>query len=201
MDTQLKSVVTKAFKKVDKGEAQFSILGTSDKELTSEPRFYRTDKHGIGCYQRDFLGFYVLRAAYRGILLSINYLAAGDSNLSKKLLGPSIANFYTCAYHILGAFLALKGRVIFERQIVWDNSKLASENQFAIASFTKGKWNIQKKKWGHAGKWQEIKQLRLTEYPDSFIHLFKYWFKFRIKEDIPMSEYMSRWIRNDDEIK
>lgn len=197
MDEQFKAVIIKAFKRINNGEVQFGLAGISEKELTPEPRFFRTEKSRIGCYQKEYLGFYVLRSAYRGILLSINFLVAGDNNLSKKLLGPSVTNYYTSAYHILGAFLALKGRVIFERQIIWDDKTLAPENQFAVASFTKGKWNLQKKKWGHAGKWQEIKQLRLTEYPNSFIHLFKYWFKFRIKENISMTEYMDRLVKGE----
>jgi hypothetical protein len=197
MNEQFKSVITRALKRINQGEIQFGLVGISDKELTPEPRFFRTEKNGIGCYQKEYLGFYVLRAAYRGILLSINFLVAGDNNLSKKLLGPSVTNYYTSAYHILGAFLALKGRIIFERQIIWDDKTLAPENQFAVASFTKGKWNLQKKKWGHAGKWQEIKQLRLTEYPNSFIHLFKYWFKFRVKENISMTEYVAGLVKGE----
>lgn len=197
MDQQFKYVIKKSINRINKGDVKFGLIGLSEKELTPEPRFYKTEDHKTKCYQYDSLGFYVLRSAYRGILLSINYLVAADVNLSKKLLGPAVSNYYTSAYHVLGAFFALKGRIIFDNQIIFDNKNLKTDDRFAIASFTKGKWHIETKKWGHAGKWQEIKQLRLDEYPESLIHLFRYWFKFRIKEDISLNEYMRRRIKGE----
>ncbi len=197
MNQQFKYVVKKSIIRINKGEVKFGIIGLSEKELTPEPRFYKNDDNRIKCYQFDSLGFYVLRNAYRGLLLSINYLVSADINLSKKLLGPAISNYYTSAYHILGAFLALRGRIVFDTLILYHNKKIIKDDRFAIASFTKGNWHLESKKWGHAGKWQEIKQLRLNEYPESLIHLFRYWFKYRIKEDVSLNEYMRRMVKGE----
>jgi hypothetical protein len=197
MNEQFKYVIKKTINRINSGEVTFGLIGLSEKELTPEPRFYKTEDKKLKCYQHNLLGFYVLRSAYRGILLSINYLLAADFNLSKKLSGPAVSNYYTCAYHILGAYLALNGRIVFDNLNLFDNKKIINVDKFAIASFTKGNWHIESKKWGHAGKWQEIKQLRLDEYPNSLIHLFKYWFKFRIKEDISMNEYVRRLVNKE----
>ena len=197
MNQQFKYIIRKSINQINNGDLKFDLIGISNKTITPEPRFYKTDDNKIKCYQYDGLGFYVLRNAYRGILLSVNYLVAGDINFSKKLLGPAVSNYYTCAYHILGTFLALKGRIIFDNQIIFENSKLVEDKRFAIASFSKGKWHIDSKKWGHAGKWQEIKQLKLNEYPDSLIHLFEYWYKLRIKENISLNEYVKRLVNKE----
>ena len=180
MNHQFKNIIHKSMDSINNGKLKFDLIGISDKAITLEPRFYKTDDNTIKCYQYDGLGFYVLRNAFRGILLSINYLIAGDLNLSKKLLGPAVSNYYSAAYHILGTFLALKGRVIFDNQIIIENNKIVEDKRFAIASFSKGKWHFNSKKWGHAGKWQEIKQLSLKEYPNSLIHLFEYWYKLSV---------------------
>ncbi len=172
------------------------MIGKSQQELTPEPRFYLNEKK-LESFQYDYFGFYAIAKAYRGILLSINYLVAGDINLSKKLLGPSVSSYYTCAYHLLDSFLALKGRIIISKNTEWNNNRINIKDQFVIASFTKGKWHFQTKKWGHAGKWQELKQLRLKEYPDSFIHLFKYWYNFRVKEKTSMSDYIKKRINGE----
>jgi len=189
MDEQFKYVVKKSLNKINKDKNSYILNMDSKSLLSAEPRFYWRGKNDLDCWQRDYMGFYVLRNAYRGILQGINYLLAGDINLSKKLLGPSVCNYYSGAYHLFGTYLALKARLIFDRFILFETKKSIDVNKFAIASFTNGKWHFESLKWSHLGKWKQLKQLKVVDYPDSFRHLFEYWFGFRIKEDLP---YMDR---------
>lgn len=190
-------VIRKTFRQINERQVKPGLIGISDQELTLEPRFFPKDKNQIDCYQRKYFGFFVLRAAFRGLFLSANYLAAGDRCLKDKLLGPAINNYYTGAYHILGCFLALRGRIVFDNQLIWRDQVLKNEEKFVIASFSKGNWHLNFKAWGHSGKWQELKALRLKEWPDSFKNLFKYWYRFRSNEKVDLQRYIEKLLKNE----
>ena len=197
MEERLKHSIKKSIDLINTGEAKFFLPGITESTFSVLPVFTEKEKNCLDSFQKRLMGFYVLRNAFRGILLSVNFIGAGDLALSKKLLGPAVSSYYTASYHILGAFLALHGRLIFDEVWLVDGHKLETKKRFAIANYSKGNWHFAGKKWGHGGRWKEIKQMNLIEYPSSFNHLFDYWFKSRIKEELTVSERLERKLRGE----
>lgn len=196
MDEQFRNILKKTIKRVNSGEFEFTLFGKEPKSIPLLPVFYEDIDKGLKCYQYDTLGFFAVRCAFRGIFLSVNYLVAADQNFESKLYGPAINNYYTSAYHILSAFLALNRRVYLESQdYQWEGVEELKFN--IVASYSKGHWHLEKRKRGHFTKWNEISLLRLIEYPDSLKQLFAFWFKDWFKEDISVEEYLIRKIKKE----
>ncbi len=196
MDEQFRNILKKTIKRINSGEFEFTLIGKQPKSIPLIPVFYEDSDKYLICYHIDTLGFFAVRCAFRGIFLSVNYLAAADQNFENRLYGPAINNYYTSAYHILSAFLALNRRMYLESQdYQWE---YVGEQKFNIvASYSNGHWHFEKRKRGHFTKWNEISLLRLIEYPDSLKQLFTFWFKDWLKEDISVEEYLVRKLKKE----
>ena len=103
--------IRKSLRIIDQRRLEFSLRPG---ELNVLPSFNRVNGD-IVCAQVDYFGFYALRATFRGLELSTNFLIAGQRMLNDGLHGPAVASLYTAAYHVVESFLALSGRVWIDR--------------------------------------------------------------------------------------
>ncbi len=157
------------------------------------------------CLQEDYLGFYVVPIALANYFRSINFLIAAQSSLELKLYAPSVAMSYTAAYHTVGAFLALNGRLwLDEPPLRVENQGGLSRGQSGkiytgynkpvIAKLTKrNRWVYEDRKRSHKARWSELGCLFRSsdsKIPKSFQNLFDYSFKGSHKRVDDLIDYV-----------
>lgn len=152
------------------------------------PHFYRDDSATkLACAQCSWFGFYALRAAVRGVLMSVNHLTAAVSNHRQKLHGPATVNAYTAAFHVLHGYLALEGRVIY------DPGPGGDLGPVRVVLTQKGTWSVENTKRNHRSPWLELKSTLSkrkgrVELPTYFEQLFEYTCSRRYRPGIKLIE-------------
>jgi hypothetical protein len=145
------------------------------------PVFYLTEDE-LRSPQSDYFGFFALRCAVDRVLMSINYLAASQIVLEKRLFGPSISQSYTAAYHGVHAYLALHGRVIEAKpHMPLRKATLGMSEHVPAAVKAKltrnNTWVFESCARAHAAVWGSLVELfagRKFLIPHYFLRLFDY---------------------------
>lgn len=161
--------------------------------VTFRPVLYR-DSGGVACAQPDYLGFYAIQRALRGLFLGVNYLVGGNVLLAERLYGPAVAAYYTAAYHAVHGFLALDGRVFLDSTF-WP---IASHRQAGvqpdryIAVLTRhNRWLIESRARNHHSRWNEVQQVygvRSADLPECFQELFRYMYRGCYRKGVDLVE-------------
>ena len=123
----------------------------------------------ISSPQERFFGFYAVRGMVRGVLLGTPFLRAGRLLLKGSLKSPAVSMFYTAAFHALGSFLALRGRVVIEEvrgpveiHTGHDSSGLTFGSLpraplVILAKLTaRNTWVFEPRPRSHRARWQEL---------------------------------------------
>lgn len=157
--------------------------------LTPLPLMYGSHS-SIKCAQSRYFGWYALRAAVRGVMLSVNYLVAAEQLLESELFAPSAATSYTASYHALHAFLALHGRVICDPyQWVGPSNARAAPVVVAGVLTKNNRWQFESRVRTHRGRWLEVRDaLAPQEVPPAFEYLFKNLFRNRRRKGTTLTE-------------
>jgi hypothetical protein len=171
--------ISKTLKKIDTGEVNLGAsLGKNNlgifPSLESE-KSYLSD-------QSEYFSFYLLRTVFRGIYLSVNFLAGGAKCQKENLYSPSTLLFYSSAFHTLNAYLAINGRVIVKpvlsKPVLGINQKILQDvSIIAYFNFENKLWSINKIKPKHTNRWLELIHIfgvRKNDcIPESFKNLFR----------------------------
>ena len=185
----LLSNIRKSLRVIDQRGLEFSI---PPGELNLLPSFNRVNGD-IVCTQADYFGFYALRTALRGLELSTNFLVAGQRMLNDSLYGPAVASLYTAAYHVVGSFLALSGRVWIDLGDKQHSQDTDTPSAYVGLLTRHNRWVFEKRPRTHASRWKEVRPVLLkadTESLPYFQDLFQHFFRGRYKSRTPIESYL-----------
>lgn len=154
------------------------------------PPWFRMRDGVISSPHERFFGFYAMRAVVRGVLLGTPFLRAGQLLLKDRLKSPAVSMFYTAAFHALGSFLSLRGRVVIEEPRgpieihTGKNSpgltygSLPNDPPVILAKLTShNAWVFERRTRSHRSRWQELDHARIEDkgrLPGYFEHFLSY---------------------------
>ena len=179
----------KSLRIIDQRGLEFSLRPG---ELDLLPSFNEVNGD-IVCAQADYFSFYALRAALRGLELSTNFLVAGQRMLNDGLHGPAVASLYTAAYHVVGSFLALSGRVWIDRGDKQHSQDADTPSVYVGLLTCHNRWVFKKRPRTHASRWKEVRPVLLKADAESlsyFQALFQHFFRGRYKSRTPLKAYL-----------
>jgi hypothetical protein len=153
--------------------------------------WFRRENGAITSPQTPYFGFYALRAAVRAVFLAASFLGAGFALRKEHLLSPAVSMLYTAAFHALGGFLALQGRVVVESVLgpveVYSQPNGAGLShgtlpgrhpEMMLAKVTNGNsWVFEPRSRAHRWRWLEVLQASKESHvllPDYFQAFFAY---------------------------
>lgn len=88
-----------------------SLLTWARQKLAMTPWFIEDDQGNIKTPLESVFGLFTLRAVFRGFFIGVSFLPGSNLLLEKRYLSLAIIGYYTAAYHLIGAFNAIQGRV------------------------------------------------------------------------------------------
>jgi hypothetical protein len=147
--------------------------------LTFRPILYRKGADLLSA-QEDYLGFYALQQAIRGLLLGVNHCVGGNVLLVEELYGPAVASYYTAAFHGLYGFLALSGRVFLDSTSwpIESQRPPGDQSERFIAVLTRrNQWILELRPRNHRSRWGEVRQVHAVN-PDSLPECFEILFNY-----------------------
>jgi hypothetical protein len=176
MHKSLINDVSETLKKIDNGEINFCVsIGKNN--IGIFPSLALKSKNSYMSDQSEHFSFYLLRTVFRGINLSVNFLAGGVKCQKENLYGPSTLLFYSSAFHTLNAYLAINGRVIVKHVLGINQKILPDVSIFAIFNNEKKEWSINKSDPKHKDRWILLKDIfgkkNNNKIPKSFNNLFQ----------------------------
>ncbi len=159
---------------------------------SASPIFYYSEEDLV-CEQGDFFGLYLLTETIRGCLSAVNFQIAGTLLLANDLFAPAVASFYTSAFHTLGSYLALNGRVFVNKEsLIWIS--LRESPGVVVGCLTrKGSWVFEKRSRSHSARWKELRHFfggKRGEIPDYFHRFFRILFSERRKGNPTLADFL-----------
>jgi len=142
-----------------------------------EPRFYKDSN--LCSPQQDFFGFYALRNAIRGCLVSCRFIEGGNLLNTSGYYALSTIAYYSAAFQLLTSFLAINGKTIVQypvNSLINTPSKLPEQ---ICAKLTRNnRWNFEGLGLSHKQIWSLLACVFAESYKDSipsfFIDFLKY---------------------------
>jgi len=158
-------------------------------DVLQYPEFYPgKTAGGISVFPEEALGFCALAEGVGRMLMSLPYLGCAETAHQSRYLGPSILLYYSAAYHLLHAYLAVHGRVILDNPcplIFFDNSDaensvktvcLGTEAVIVRRRVCHSGWITESLRRSHERRWKELSSLLIDArcLPGCFRDLFAF---------------------------